>query len=163
MRWEPPPSTQALPYTPPSLWTGLARGARDRCPVCGEGRVFAGYLRLAPCCTACAAPLGALRADDAPPYFTILIAGHLLVPLALWVERTWMPPMWLHMALWLPLFTLASLVLLRPVKGAVVGWMMALGFTGAEHGPDPLPTAAGPAPRPGAVAARPRPTPGGDA
>ena len=136
MRWSPPPSTNAPPYPLPPLGLAVRRGLANRCPVCGEGAIFAGYLKVVPQCAACGAPLGRLRADDAPPYFTILLTGHLLVPGVLWVEKTWMPPMWLHMVIWLPLFTLICMALLRPVKGAVVGWMVTLGFTGDEHGPD---------------------------
>lgn len=148
MRWEPDrAATPALPRTPPSLWTGLWRGATNRCPVCGEGPLFQGYLRLVPECRVCGTPLGALRADDAPPYFTILIAGHLLVPLALWVEKAYQPPMWLHMAIWLPLFTLACLALLRPVKGAVAAWMLRIGLTGTEHGGGAARAAPPPPPR----------------
>jgi uncharacterized protein (DUF983 family) len=135
MRWEPDRSAPALPYTPPdSFWTAVSRGVRNRCPSCGEGRIFAGYLKVVGACSHCGAPLGRLRADDAPPYFTIFLTGHILVPPVLWIERAWQPPMWLHMALWLPLFTAACILLLRPVKGATVGWMMKLGFTGVEHG-----------------------------
>jgi hypothetical protein len=65
MRWEPDRSAPALPYTPPeSFWTAVARGARNRCPVCGVGKVFAGYLKIVPACSNCGAPLGRLRADD---------------------------------------------------------------------------------------------------
>ena len=91
-------------------------------------------------CSHCHAPLGRLRADDAPPYFTIFLVGHVLVPLVLWVEKAYEPPMWLHMVVWLPLFTIICTVLLRPIKGAVVGWMSTLGFVSQEperrwHGP----------------------------
>jgi uncharacterized protein (DUF983 family) len=138
MRWEPDRSAPALPYAPPdSFWTAVRRGARNRCPVCGGGRVFDGYLTVVPACPDCGAPLGRLRADDAPPYFTIFIAGHLLVPPVLWIEKAYQPAMWIHMALWLPLFTIACILLLRPVKGATVGWMTRLGFTGDEHGGAP--------------------------
>jgi uncharacterized protein (DUF983 family) len=89
---------------------------------------------VAEACESCDAPLGRLRADDAPPYFTILIAGHVLVPGVLWIEKAYMPPMWLHMVVWLPLFTLICILLLRPIKGAVMGWMMHLGMTGDEGG-----------------------------
>ncbi|NKC33656.1 DUF983 domain-containing protein [Falsiroseomonas selenitidurans] len=138
-RWEParPAATAEAPAT--SFWTALSRGARNRCPVCGQGKVFAGYLRVAEECTVCHAPLGRLRADDAPPYFTIFIAGHLLFPPVLWVEKAWMPPMWLHMVVWLPAFTIACILLLRPIKGATVGWLARLGFDGTEHDGDPLP------------------------
>lgn len=119
----------------PPILTALARGAMGRCPACGQGRLFNGFLRIADECTHCHAPLGRIRADDAPPYFTILIVGHILVPLVFVVERAWYPPMWLHMLLWLPLFGACSALMLRPVKGAVVAWMMRLGLTGREHGP----------------------------
>ncbi len=138
MRWEPDRSAPALPYTQPaSFWTAVGRGLRNRCPVCGEGRIFQGYLKVVPECTVCHAPLGMIRADDAPPYFTIFIAGHLLLPPVLWVEKAYQPPMWIHMALWLPAFTIACLLLLRPIKGATLGWMMRLGLTGSEHGAAP--------------------------
>ena len=131
VRWQPDrnvPPPQALP---PFL-TALGRGARNRCPVCGEGKVFAGYLRVVPECAVCGTPLGSLRADDAPPYFTIFIVGHLLLPPVFWVETAYQPPIWLHMVIWLPLFTAACILLLRPVKGATVGLMLKLGFTGRE-------------------------------
>ena len=122
-----------------SVTEGLLRGARMRCPNCGEGRLFERYLKVRPHCEACGHDNGHYRADDAPPYFTILLVGHLLVPGVLWVEKVWEPAMWLHMAVWLPLFTILCTLVLRPVKGAVVGWMVTLGFTGEEHGPAPVP------------------------
>ena len=112
--------------------TAVGRGIRNRCPNCGEGRVFAGYLRVVDSCEVCAAPLGSLRADDAPPYIVIFLVGHLLLPPIFWVERTYEPPMWLHMVVWLPLFALICTLLLRPAKGAVVGWMWRLGFGDRE-------------------------------
>lgn len=142
MRWEPDRAAPAETDRSP-LWRALGRGAMGRCPRCGQGHVFDGYLKLAPACEACGLAFGHLRADDAPPYFTIFLVGHLLVPGIFWVERAYMPPMWLHMALWLPFFTLASMAILRPVKGAVVAWMLRLGLTGNEQGgiaePVPVP------------------------
>jgi uncharacterized protein (DUF983 family) len=116
------------------MLTSVSRGAQNRCPVCGEGRVFNGFLKVVPECEVCHAPLGRLRADDAPPYVVIFLAGHLLVPPIFWIERTYEPPMWLHMVLWLPLFTIVCTLLLRPVKGAVVGLMLRLGFANDDHG-----------------------------
>jgi uncharacterized protein (DUF983 family) len=104
-----------------SFWRGLA----CKCPACGEGPVFAGYLRVTPKCAVCGETLDDLRADDAPPYFTIFIVGHIIVPLILILERAYMPPIWVHMVLWLPLTTLLSLAFLRPIKGAVVGVLWA--------------------------------------
>ncbi|MDP3418270.1 DUF983 domain-containing protein [Falsiroseomonas sp.] len=138
-RWEPTRSADA-DSTPPtaSAWTVIGRGMRNRCPVCGEGKVFRGYLRVVDNCEVCQAPLGSLRADDLPPYITIFVAGHVLFPPVLWVEKAWMPPMWLHMAVWLPAFTIACILLLRPIKGGTVGWMARLGFDlPAEAPPGP--------------------------
>ncbi len=128
MRWEPDRAAQQpLPTTPPFL-KALGRGVSNRCPFCGEGRVFQGFLRVVPECTVCGAPLGQLRADDAPPYVVIFLVGHLLVPGVFWVERHYEPPMWLHMAVWLPLFAVLCTLMLRPAKGAVVGYMARMGF-----------------------------------
>lgn len=141
MKWEPKGETAerplngtaaGSPYPMPSLGTAVGRGLRNRCPICGKGRVFNGYLTLVEHCSHCHAPLARLRADDAPPYFTILLVGHLLVPGVLSVEKAYEPPMWLHMVVWLPLFTILCMVLLRPVKGGVVGWMVTLGFGNDE-------------------------------
>jgi uncharacterized protein (DUF983 family) len=136
MRWT-PESGAAAAVTPalaaPPLWTAVRRGLANRCPFCGEGKVFAGYLKVVPECSHCHAPLGLLRADDAPPYFVIFLVGHLLVPPVFWVEKAYQPPMWLHMVVWLPLFAIACTLLLRPIKGAVVGWMSTLGFVAAEQ------------------------------
>jgi uncharacterized protein (DUF983 family) len=87
---------------------------------------------VADSCTHCGTPLGSLRADDAPPYFTIFLVGHLVVPPILMVERIWMPPMWLHMVVWLPLIAVLTTLLLRPVKGATLGLMCRLGITGSD-------------------------------
>ncbi|MDB5373670.1 MAG: hypothetical protein JWP04_2312, partial [Belnapia sp.] len=143
MRWEPklavspPLATQGgVPangiYVPVPFWTAVKRGLGNHCPYCGIGRVFAGYLRVVPECAHCRAPLGRLRADDAPPYFTIFLVGHVLVPPVFWIEKAYAPPMWLQMMVWLPLFTILCMVLLRPIKGAVVGWMSTLGITEPE-------------------------------
>ena len=119
----------------PSVPVLLGRGITGRCPNCGVGRVFAGFLTVVPACAHCGAPLGVMRADDAPPYIVIFLVGHLLLPPVFWVEEAFRPPMWLHMVVWLPSFAVACTLLLRPVKGVVVGWMWRLGFAeGARRG-----------------------------
>lgn len=142
-RWEPSRQAPAAPYAVPPFLTGLGRGARNLCPCCGKGRVFRpglrNYLKVVAACPDCGAPLGVLPADDAPPYFTIFGVGHLMLPMLLLVEMNYEPPIWVHMVLWLPLFTLACVLALRPIKGAVLGWLCALGFDGTEHAPAPAP------------------------
>jgi uncharacterized protein (DUF983 family) len=116
---------------PPGQWlTALRRGLRHRCPACGEGRLFASFLRLMPRCGHCGLATGEYRADDAPPYFTILLVGHLIVPLVLVLERAASPPFWLAAALWMPLTLALTLLILPRVKGAVIGWQWAAGIKG---------------------------------
>ncbi len=122
------PDRAVVPDALPPLRVSLWRGARNRCPVCGEGKVFRGYLRVVEECEHCHAPLGTLRADDAPPYFTIFLVGHLLLPPVLWIERHYSPEMWIQMSFWIPTFAIVTTLLLRPVKGATVGLMSRFGF-----------------------------------
>ena len=133
VRWEPDraPAEAASAeagWTVPELPVALGRGVRCLCPACGQARAFNGYLSVVPECPSCGAPLGRYRADDAPPYFTVLIVGHLTVPLMFWVDSAFKPSVWLEAAIWLPVVALLTVGLLRPVKGAVLGWMMRLGL-----------------------------------
>ncbi|MCR0981260.1 DUF983 domain-containing protein [Roseomonas populi] len=134
--WRPAPVQPEAAERGTTMLGAIRRGIVNRCPNCGEGPVFQGFLRVAPECRVCHAPLGSLRADDAPPYIVIFLAGHLLIPPIFWIEKAYEPPMWLHMVVWLPLFAVICTLLLRPVKGGVVGWMWKLGFAdpGSPHG-----------------------------
>jgi len=115
------------------VFGALLRGAMLRCPACGLGAMFRRYLKVADACPHCGEALHHQRADDAPPYFTIVIVGHVVVSLVLAVEMAYHPPLWLHAALWLPLTVILSLVLLSSVKGALVALQWAL----LMHGFDP--------------------------
>lgn len=111
--------------SPRSLGPALAAGLRRRCPACGRGALFTGYLTVAPRCAACGEALSGHRADDAPAWATMLLVGHLMVP-AILAARGWEAmPTWGHMLLW-PAVALGLCLLLLPrVKGAVVGWQWA--------------------------------------
>jgi len=95
-------------------------GLKCRCPRCGEGRMFSGFLELAPRCDKCRLDYGFADAGDGPAVFVILIAGFLVVGLAVVVEFVWRPPYWLHAILWIPLVLMVTLGLLRPLKGLLV-------------------------------------------
>ena len=135
-RWQPDRTPPKPPWPVPSLGTALGRGLSGRCPVCGEGRLFTGFLRVVSQCECCAAPLGLARADDAPPYFTILIVGHIVIPAMLIMQKVDDPPSWLLAAIFLPLTVLLSIGLIRPIKGATVGAMLSFNMlkTDAETG-----------------------------
>ena len=126
--WQPNRLTPAPPRSLPPLATAVGRGLLGRCPACGESHMFNGFLRLVPTCRNCAAPLGAAHADDAPPYFVILLTGHIVIPLILLMQKVQNPPDWLVAAIFLPLTACLALGLLRPVKGATVGVLMAMGM-----------------------------------
>ena len=124
VRWQPDRTPEPPPWPVPSLFTAMGRGLRGRCPACGKGRLFAGFLRVAPECGHCHAPLGLARADDGPPYFTILIVGHIVIPAMLIMQKTSDPPTWLLSTIFIPLTIVLALGLIRPVKGATVGLML---------------------------------------
>jgi uncharacterized protein (DUF983 family) len=120
-----------------NVFEAMRRGFGGHCPACGRGRLFGRYLKVEHACTTCGTELHHHRADDAPPYFTMLIVGHLIVGGVLSLERFVGPPYWVHLALWLPLTLVLSLWLLPMVKGALVGLQWGLGMHGFGSGPDP--------------------------
>jgi uncharacterized protein (DUF983 family) len=108
----------------------VLRGLRGKCPNCGRGRMFSGFLNVADRCDACGEELFHQRADDFPPYIVIVLVGHTVVPLALTVEMAYSPPMWLQVAIWGPATIGLALGLIQPVKGAIV----AIQWYGQMHG-----------------------------
>jgi uncharacterized protein (DUF983 family) len=120
------------------VWQALKRGFRGRCPRCGEGKLFRAFLKTADSCSNCGQDFTPHRADDLPAYLVIVIVGHIVVPLALMIETNYSPPVALQLAIYLPVTFVASLALLQPVKGAVVGMQWALRMHGFdENNPEP--------------------------
>jgi len=111
----------------------MLRGLTRKCPRCGEGGLLSGYLKPHDHCAVCGEPVGRIKAHDAPPYITIFIVGHIVVPLMLLWERTAAPSLWLQAAVWLPATAIMSLALLPFVKGAWMGLMWSLRLTGDER------------------------------
>lgn len=97
----------------------IAAGLRGICPRCGQGRLFAGLLALAPACSVCGLDFKPEESGDGPAAFIILILGALLAPLIFWVEFAWVPPFWAHLLIWPPLVIGGSILLLRPMKGVL--------------------------------------------
>ena len=104
----------------PSLASTLAAGLAGRCPACGRGKLFSGYLALAPRCDVCGLDYGFAEAGDGPAVFVILITGFIVVGAALFVEMAYAPPYWLHALIWGPLAILLPLLLLRSFKGVLI-------------------------------------------
>jgi uncharacterized protein (DUF983 family) len=100
--------------------SALASGLRCRCPACGEGRLFEGFLAVRSRCPVCGADLSAQDSGDGPVAFIILIVGGIVVALALLTEVRYGPPVWLHLLLWLPLTMILVLALMRPFKALLI-------------------------------------------
>lgn len=98
------------------LWSGL----RGRCPRCGRGALFAGYLEVTDTCDSCGLSFDGHDAGDGPAVFVIFILGFIVVGLAFVLEQAYAPPFWVHAVLWSPLILGASVGLLRPLKGMTV-------------------------------------------
>ena len=118
------------------VWQAMKRGFRCRCPRCGEGKLFKAFLKVNNECPHCHQDLSHHRADDLPAYLVIVIVGHILVPIFLWIETNYSPDVALQLAFYLPITLLASLVLLQPVKGAVVGLQWAFRMHGFDEDDD---------------------------
>ncbi len=102
---------QLSPYS-----TGLA----GRCPRCGEGKLFDGFLKVAPRCSVCGLDLSKADSADGPAFFIMLLVPLLIMPVAMWVEFSYRPALWLHAVLWGPLIVGLSTALLRPLKGLMI-------------------------------------------
>jgi uncharacterized protein (DUF983 family) len=95
-------------------------GLACRCPKCGEGPLFCGFLKVCPRCEACGFDLARADSGDGPAVFIILIVGFIVCFAALITEVAFKPPIWVHLILWLPAATILCLGLLRPFKGVLI-------------------------------------------
>lgn len=95
-------------------------GLSGRCPRCGEGRLFNGFLAVGDRCGNCGLDYSFADAGDGPAVFVILIIGFIVVGLALWMEVSHNPPLWVHFAFWIPLTLVLSLTALRLIKGLLI-------------------------------------------
>lgn len=119
-----------MAYTP-SRRSPIADGLAGRCPRCGQGRMFQGFLNVAPRCTACDLDMSFADAADGPAVFVTLFAGAIVAGVALWVEFTYEPVWWVHALIQIPLILLVCLPMLRALKGILIALQYA---TKAEEG-----------------------------
>lgn len=102
----------------------IRAGLLCRCPRCGKGPLFEGFLKVRPACTACGHDLTSVATGDGAATFIMQIAGAVVGFSALYVEIAFSPPMWVHLVVWLPLVALLSLGLMRPGKGLMIALHM---------------------------------------
>jgi uncharacterized protein (DUF983 family) len=106
--------------TPPTVTESALRGIACKCPRCGKGSIYSGFLTLRPNCEACGLDFAFMDSGDGPAIFIIMIAGAIVVGAALIVEAKYQPPFWLHAALWLPLIAATTLLPLRSMKSLLI-------------------------------------------
>jgi uncharacterized protein (DUF983 family) len=105
-----------------TVMQAMWRGWRGKCPSCGEGRLFSSFLKTVDKCSVCGEEMHHHRADDLPAYLVVFVVGHIVVGAFMGVEAmTSSLSTWQHLAIWIPLTIVSALLLIQPIKGAVVG------------------------------------------
>ena len=102
----------------PSLILVLLRSLLKKCPQCGKGKIFYSYLKQYDNCTHCSEEFSGFRTDDFGPWLTIILAGHIIVPLVLFVEQNYAPELWLQAMVWIPLTIITALFIL-PISKSI--------------------------------------------
>lgn len=98
----------------------VTAGLAGKCPRCGQGKLFDGFLSIKTSCASCGLDYSFADSGDGPAVFVIMIVGFIVVGLVLFVELAYQPPMWLHLVIWLPLTVLLAAMVLRPLKGLLI-------------------------------------------
>lgn len=117
------------------LLQAMWRGFLCACPDCGKGRLFRAYTKSVDRCEACGEEFHHHRADDLPAYLVIFIVGHIVVGAFMGVQAMTDMSTWAHLAIWVPVTIVSSLVLLQPIKGATIGlqWALYMHGFGDDH------------------------------
>lgn len=116
----------------PALMLALRRGLFGRCPNCGDGRLFASYLKQVDRCAACGEAYKHIRSDDAAPWLTILIVGHVLAPFILWIEPQLTWPLWMSLVLWCGSTLALTFLTLPRAKGVLMSAIWSMRAPGSE-------------------------------
>jgi uncharacterized protein (DUF983 family) len=122
--WTPKRAPTTAEVAMPSWPVAIGRGLRMRCPACGQAPIFQGYLKVNAECAACAAPLGRVPSDDAPPYITLLLSLHVIAIILVLADRHGQMSAVTAVAIFVPLIIILELLLLRPVKGMVIAVLL---------------------------------------
>lgn len=147
IEWQNEAAVKAANRVKRSIHISLWRGFRSACPRCGGRGLFRAYLKPVDKCRHCGEDMSHQRADDAPPYFTMVIVGHIVVPLMLAVAMRVELSNLTHLMIWLPLALIMALALLQPIKGATIALQWALYMHGFDGSDDPDRLAEGYLPR----------------
>lgn len=108
-------------YDPP---LPIISGLTCRCPRCGKGKLFSGFLKMAPSCEACGLDFSFADPADGPAFFVMTAIGMIVIAVFTWVEVVYHPPIWFHVVTVFPALIIGCLGTLRPVKA----WLVASQF-----------------------------------
>ncbi len=122
---------EPLQQSRPKVGDAIRRALMGKCPNCGQGKLFASYLKQVEHCAVCREPYGHLRSDDAAPWLTILVVGHIVVPIVLAVESRSAWPTWISMTLWPALALSLVAVVLPRAKALFLSVIWATGSPGS--------------------------------
>jgi len=118
-------------------------GIRGRCPRCGRGKLFDGFLKLAPRCNSCGLDFSFADPADGPAFFVMMTMAFPATGFGMWIELSYNPPLWVHFVTTLPFLLLSCIPILRPIKGVLVASQY---INKAEEGRLVEPDEAAPAP-----------------
>ncbi len=121
------PIRSALPQT---AWQAAVRGLRGRCPSCGEGRMFTRLLKPFAHCPECGQDWTAQQADDFPAYVAIIVTGHIMAPIIIFMVNETDFSMWTNLAIMIGLALILIGALLQPAKGAIIALQWWMGLNG---------------------------------
>jgi uncharacterized protein (DUF983 family) len=127
--------TEPAPLPERPVRRALMHGLKGRCPRCGEGRLFAGFLLPAPSCVSCGQSFEGHEAHDFPAYIVILLLGHILIPTMVGVNVALNIPVGWQAILWPAITLILALAMIQPAKGAVIAYQWARrmhGFAGQQ-------------------------------
>jgi uncharacterized protein (DUF983 family) len=122
-----------MPESPPIPVSFLRAGLLCRCPNCGKGRLYLGYLKVVEACSKCGLELRKHDAGDGPAVFVVLLVGAIIVALALWVEISYQPPYWVHVVIWAPAILGGCLGALRPAKAILIALQFKYRISGFDQ------------------------------
>ena len=117
----------------PGILKAAGRALIGRCPNCGLGKLFAAYLKQVHHCSSCEEQYGHIRSDDGAPWLTILVVGHIVVPLLLAVEINYDIPMWTSIPVWSALTLTLTLITLPRAKGVILSFIWSTNAPGSER------------------------------
>lgn len=117
-----------------SVKSAMLKGLKSRCPKCGHGKLFRKFLKPVDSCSSCNEEIHHHRADDFPPYITLFIVGHTVVTGFMMTDHVLLVPDWVHFLIWAPITIVLSLLILQPIKGAIIGLQWANRMHGFDKG-----------------------------